>query len=136
MTNVEANNMFYSILSSYGPLTAALRGRIYNLRRSDGVDTEECVCINTPWSQHTSPQQGYSNINVHVPDVAVRIEGKEQMQPDLSRLSMLSALVVEALEDANVMGVSLEKAAENIMEETQRREHYNNVRVNWINCNK
>lgn len=136
MNIVEASNMFYGLLTADSDLMAALGGRVYNGKRSDGRETEECIVVNTPWSDHTTPQEGYSNINIHVPDIPVTIDGVEQMQPDTHRISALTNLVMAVLESATVEGVSWERPQETLIQEAAHGEHYNNLRIEWINCNK
>lgn len=135
MNYVEVNNMFYGILAADTDIASTLQGRIYNDKRSDGRETEECIVVNTPWSSHGKPQSGYSNINIHVPDMAVTIDGKEQLMPNLARLSTLTNLVLAALEEATVEGVSWNEPQETKMAESSHAEHYNNLRIDWINCN-
>lgn len=128
--------MFVQLLNADSTLTAALAGRIYNGKRSEGRPTEECIVVNTPWVNHRQPQQGYTNINIHVPDRHVVIDDTEQTQPDTARLQVLTAIVLDVLEAANIYGVSIEEPQENLMQEPTHAEHYNNIRVDWINGTK
>lgn len=135
MNNIEASNMFYAILANNAAIINALQGRIYNNKRSEGKDVEECIVVNTPWCNHDKPQQGYSNINIHVPDMQITIDGKEQLQPNLTRMSELANLVFTALDNATKEGVSWNRPQETQMQEVAHREHYINLRIEWINCN-
>lgn len=135
MTNIEANNMFYAIMAQDTDIAVILQGRTYNNRRSDGRETEECIVVNTPWCNHDRPQSGYSNINIHVPDMIVTIDGKEQLQPNLARLSTITSRVLAALDKNMVEGVSWTRPQETLMQETNHAEHYINLRIEWINCN-
>ena len=135
MNNIEANNMFYAILANSTAVINTVKGRIYNNKRSEGNDVEECIVVNTPWCNHDKPQQGYSNINIHVPDFQITIDGKEQLQPNLVRMSELTNIVLTTLDNATIEGVSWTKPQETQMQEEAHKEHYINLRIEWINCN-
>lgn len=135
MNKEEATDMFVQMLGENSALTTALKGRIYNGKRSDGKETEECIVVNTPWVNHRRPQEGYTNINIHVPDNKHTIDGVQQYQPDQERMSQLTNLVLSILENKVIVGVDWKEPQENAMAESTHAEHYNNIRVDWINCN-
>jgi hypothetical protein len=135
MNKEEATEMFVQMLGENTALTTTLKGRRYNGKRSDGRETEECIVVNTPWANHRRPQEGYTNINIHVPDETHTIDGVQQLQPNQARMSELTNLVLAVLAAKVVTGVDWQQPQENGMVEPQHNEHYNNLRVDWINCN-
>lgn len=135
MNKEEATEMFVQMLGADTALTTAMQGRIYNGKRSDGRETEECIVVNTPWVNHRRPQEGYTNINIHVPDEKHTIDGVQQLQPNQERMSQLTNLVLAILQTTVVTGVDWQQPQENAMAEPQHNEHYNNLRIDWINCN-
>ena len=127
--------MFIGLLKADATLTATLQGRIYPNKRSEGKMVEECIVVNTPWCNHRRPQEGYTNINIHVPDKTHTIDGVQQKQPDNDRISELTNIVLSILEAAVVNGVDWHMPQENGMKEPTHEEHYNNLRIDWVNGN-
>lgn len=127
--------MFVGLLNADTTLTSALNGRIYANKRSDGRPVEECIVVNTPWVNHRRPQEGYTNINIHVPDETHTIDGIQQKQPNNTRMSQLTNMVLAILDAAVVVGVDWQMPQENGMVEPTHEEHYNNLRIDWVNGN-
>ena len=126
--------MFVQMLGANATLTGTLQGRIYKGKRSDGKPTEECIVVNTPWVNHRRPQEGYTNINIHVPDEVHTIDGMQQTMPG-ERMKILTTIVLAILDEYNSYGFSVATVQENAMAESTRAEHYNNLRIDWIYCN-
>lgn len=133
MNKLEIDALFYQWLTADAALTSGLNGHIYNANRVGGRDTEECIVVITNTVEHVSSTEdsGYTNINIHVPDIHVTIDGTQQTQPDISRLSQLTALVRTALETHHT-NFSIEKQSEIVFSEPARAEHYNNLRIEWL----
>lgn len=136
MNKEEATEMFVQMLMADTDLTEMLQGRIYNRKRSDGRETEECIVVNTPWVNHRRPQSGYTNINIHVPGETHTIDGVQQIQPNTERMGNLTNIVLSLLDNAEYPnGFSCSSMQENAMVEDVRSEDYNNIRIDWINGN-
>lgn len=128
--------MFIGLLKADSTLTATLQGRIYPNKRSEGKTVEECIVVNTPWCNHRRPQEGYTNINIHVPGETHTIDGVQQIQPNTERMGELTNIVLSLLDNAEYPnGFSCSSMQENAMAEDVRSEDYNNIRIDWINGN-
>jgi hypothetical protein len=132
MNKLEIDALFYQWLKADNSLVSELKGSIYNANRVDGRDTEECIVVITNSVEHESSTEdsGYTNINVHCPDLLAQIDGTEQLQPDVIRLSELTELVLVAI-GTHRTNFSIERITESVFAETTRAEHYNNIRVEW-----
>lgn len=92
-TSTEIIDQLYSYLKD-SPIKAELSGDIYPLQRPESSDKEDLV-IGTLTLGDGDVQIGVFNLNLHVPNISVKIGGKEQTQPDRRRMRVLSKLLTE-----------------------------------------
>lgn len=131
MHSIDTDDTLFQILNASADLKAELTGGIYVLgERPDGSEKEDIV-VNNLFINHTIPQTGTSNVNIHVPDMSVTIGGKQQHKANRERLRTLTALVLEALKAANIQGLTIRITNETIIKEPNIPEHYNNIRIDW-----
>lgn len=131
MHSIDTDDTLFQILNASAALKAELTGGIYVLgERPDGSEKEDIV-VNNLFINHTIPQTGTSNVNIHVPDMSVTIGGKQQHKANRERLRTLTALVLEALKAANIQGLTIRITNETIIKEPNIPEHYNNIRIDW-----
>lgn len=131
MHSIDTDDTLFQILNASAALKAELTGGIYVLgERPDGSEKEDIV-VNNLFINHTIPQTGTSNVNIHVPDMTLTIGGKQQHKANRERLRTLTALVLEALKAANIQGLAIRITNETIIKEPNIPEHYTNVRVDW-----
>lgn len=131
MHSIDTDDTLFQILNASAALKAELTGGIYVLgERPDGSEKEDIV-VNNLFINHTIPQTGTSNVNIHVPDMTLTIGGKQQHKANRERLRTLTALVLEALKAANIQGLAIRITNETIIKEPNIPEHYNNIRVEW-----
>lgn len=131
MHSIDTDDTLFQILNASAALKAELTGGIYVLgERPDGSEKEDIV-VNNLFINHTIPQTGTSNVNIHVPDMTLTIGGKQQHKANRERLRTLTALVLEALKAANIQGLTIRITNETIIKEPNIPEHYNNIRIDW-----
>lgn len=131
MHSIDTDDTLFQILNASDDLKAELTGGIYVLgERPDGSEKEDIV-VNNLFINHTTPQTGTSNVNIHVPDMTLTIGGKQQHKANRERLRTLTALVLEALKAANIQGLAIRITNETIIKEPNIPEHYNNIRIDW-----
>ena len=131
MHSIDTDDTLFQILNASAALKAELTGGIYVLgERPDGSEKEDIV-VNNIFINHTIPQTGTSNVNIHVPDMTLTIGGKQQYKANRERLRTLTALTLEALKAANIQGLAIRITNETIIKEPNIPEHYTNIRVDW-----
>lgn len=130
MHSIETDDTLFQILNANSALRNELRGGIYVWERPDDSMKEDIV-INNLFINHDVPQTGISNVNIHVPDVARVINGKQQFKADRERLRALTAHTIAALKAANIIGLAIRITNETILKEPNIKEHYNNIRIEW-----
>jgi len=131
MTGLELNTKIYKLLSANSQLVSAINGRIYKQKRPDNSKKEDIV-VNTISVSHDHPQEATSNINIHIPDKQVKIDGVQQYTPQTDKLESLTKKVVDIVKAANYTGISLWVSVESLIKEDNINEHYQNIRLSWI----
>lgn len=131
MQSIETEDVLYKVLNDSAELKANLSGGIYvQGERPDGSELEDIV-VNTISLTHGLPQTGTSNVNIHVSDKPQSIKGRKQRKANRERLRELTALVLSALNMANVPGLTFWVETETIIKEPEISQHYNNLRIGW-----
>ena len=77
------------------------------------------------------PQAGTSNVNIHVPDLKLKINNQEQCKANRERLREITRLVVSVLEAANIEGLLFWVSNGTIIAEPAIKQHYANLRITW-----
>lgn len=90
-TSTEIIDLIYNYLKD-SPLKAELSGDIYPLQRPENSGKEDLV-IGTLTLGDGSVQIGVFNLNLHVPNIKVKIGEKEQTQPDRRRMRVISGIL-------------------------------------------
>lgn len=130
-TPIETDDIIYRLLAADTAVNTAVSGRIYPAgERPDGSLTAD-IAVNTLALDTNMPQTGTSNVNIHVPDIKLTIDGQQQYKTDRETLRTLTALVVEALESSVIEGLQLRISNQNLIAEESIHQHYMNVRVEW-----
>lgn len=99
-TSTEIIDMLYKYLVA-SPLVTdndGLTGSVYPLQRPEGSKKEDLV-IGTLSLDGEDVQIGVFNLNLHVPDLQVVIDGKPQRQPNRSRMRVLSGKLRDAISE-------------------------------------
>lgn len=93
ITSIEVVDLQYIFVSN-SEIKNLITGDIYKLQRPDDSDKEDIV-IGSIAVSSGSIQPATININVHVPCITVKINGKTQKQPNLKRMRELSKKLIE-----------------------------------------
>ena len=131
MNSIETDDTLFQILNASTALKAELTGGIYVMgERPDGSQKEDIV-INNLFINHTIPQTGTSNVNIHVPDMMITIGGKQQYKANRERIRTLTELTLSVLKSSIIEGLAIRITNETVINETSIPEHYNNIRIDW-----
>lgn len=131
MQSIETDDILFAVLNGCEQLKAELSGGIYTQGERPDDSQKEDVVVNNLALTHDLPQTGTSNVNIHVPDKKVKINGKEQYKTDRERIRILTGIVLSALKAANVEGLLFWVSNETIMKEDSIKQSYNNLRIEW-----
>lgn len=127
----DTDAILYGILEGTPEITSAISGGVYVSQRPMNSDKEDVVVNTIDLTQNDEPQIGTSNINIHVPDMPVKISGKQQKVADSDRMKAISALVLDAIRTANVPGLLMEVQFQTVIQEAETEQHYVNIRISW-----
>jgi hypothetical protein len=130
MLDFDTDDILYTVLSGSVALTSAVSGGIYVGDRPDDSEKED-ITINTLTIPYDRIQSAISNVNIHVPDLRVKINGREQRKKNRERLRTLSGLVISALEGASVPNLLFWVENQATLREVEIGQHYVNLRVKW-----
>jgi hypothetical protein len=130
LLSYDTDDILFMVLSASGELKAAISGGIYNTDRPDNSAKED-ITINTISVNGEMPQGGTSNVNIHVPDLTLKIKGQEQRKIDRERLRAITRLVISVLEAASVEGLIFWVSNETVLAEDAIGQHYTNLRITW-----
>ncbi|MFA5651092.1 MAG: hypothetical protein WC914_08110 [Proteiniphilum sp.] len=131
MNSIETDDILFQILNGNAEIKQAITGGIYTMGERPDDSQKEDIVVNNLFLNHTVPQTGTSNVNIHVPDMTVTIGGKQQKKGNRERIRTITGLVLQALKNANVEGLGIRVTNESIIKEPNIFEHYNNIRIDW-----
>ena len=131
MQTIELEDILYKTLKASEPVAAAIDGGIFVLgERPEGSGKVDIVINTITGGTGTRPQNAVVNVNIHVPDLLLAIDGVQQRKANRERLRPVVKAVRQTINAANIEGLSLQIVGENIIREIQVPEHYANIRVN------
>lgn len=128
----DTDSILYQILNGSPAILSAISGGVYIDERPDGSEAEDIVVNTIDLTQDNPPQLGTSNVNIHVSDKNVQINGIQQKKKDRERLKSLTTIVLDVLKSAKVEGLSLVTATQTTIKEPTINQHYVNIRVDWV----
>ena len=131
MNSIETDDILFQILNGNAEIKQAITGGIYTMGERPDDSQKEDIVVNNLFLNHTVPQTGTSNVNIHVPDMTLTIGGKQQKKGNRERIRTITGLVLQALKNANVEGLGIRVTNESIIKEPNIFEHYNNIRIDW-----
>lgn len=129
----DTDTILANILKGDPAITSTLTGGIYSGddARPDN-SLKEDIAINTiDITQEFLPQIGVSNVNIHVPDITVRINGVDQKKANRARLKQLAKLVTDTLLASKIEGLTLIVTNQKDFPETDIKQHFVNLRIEW-----
>ena len=128
----DTDSILYQILNGSPAILSAISGGVYIDERPDGSEAEDIVVNTIDLTQEHAPQLGTSNVNIHVSDKNVQINGIQQKKKDRERLKSLTTIVLDALKSAKIEGLALIVTNQTTIKEPTINQHYVNIRVDWV----
>ena len=130
MDTIQTDSVIYQILTESALLN--ISGGIYTQgERPDNSNLEDIV-INNISFEHSTPRRGISNINIHVPDIQVQIDGTPQFKTNRDRLQELTSIVSTIIESTRIDGIAIHIETTQVFAEPTAHEHYMNIRCSWL----
>lgn len=128
----DTDSILYQILNGSPAILSAISGGVYIDERPDGSEAEDIVVNTIDLTQEYAPQLGTSNVNIHVSDIDVKINGIQQKKKNRERLKSLTTIVLDALKSAKIEGLALIVTNQTTIKEPTINQHYVNIRVDWV----
>jgi hypothetical protein len=128
MEAIQTDSIIYQILKNSGMLD--ITGDVYTAGERPANSTAEDIVINNINFEHSTPRRGISNINIHVADIVVTIDGIQQRKTNRDRLNAIAQTVQTVIDSTTINGVSLRIETTQVFAE--EAEHYLNMRCAWI----
>lgn len=119
----DATEMLYKALN-IKEVTNAISGELCNGGRPLNSQKEDIVVNTITITTMTKPQLATSNINIHAKDTEV---GK----PNTKRLKDISRIIRKVFESNQFIGKSVYISDLGILQESESKEHYVNLRIQW-----
>ena len=131
MISFETDDILFEVLNASTELKNAINGGIYVQGERPDNSSKEDIVINNIAITHELPQSGNSNVNIHVEDLTLKINGQEQRKAKRERLRTLTSLTIAALKAARIEGLTFWITNETVIKEPAINQHYNNLRISW-----
>lgn len=131
MISFETDDILFEVLNASAELKNAINGGVYVQGERPDNSSKEDIVVNNIAITHERPQSGTSNVNIHVEDINLKINGQEQRKADRERLRTLTSLVLSTLKAARIEGLTFWVTNETVIKETAIKQHYNNLRISW-----
>lgn len=113
-------------------ITGFISGEVYvGDDRPDDSECEDIVVNSIDLAQDYLPQLGTSNVNVYVPDKPRLIKGKQQLKACRQRMKSITQKVITELRKAVVPGLKFTIDAQTVLNESEIKQHYVNIRISW-----
>lgn len=111
----------------------SINGDIYKHKRILNSRKEDIVINSLPINSEQF-QSCIANINIHIPDIEVKVDGNIDYQPDHEKLKSITSLVIQYLEVwSGEYHFSVQQ--QTVFKEDQANEHFSNIRVNYYSIN-
>lgn len=132
ITTIDINRILFRILNQ-AKAELKLSGGIYKNDDRQVNSVLEDITINTiDLSVDYAPQIATSNVNVHVPDIEVVIDGTPQRKTNEPRLKELSDIVIRLINGTHIPGAGHRTGSQTLLKDADASfQHYVNIRVNW-----
>jgi hypothetical protein len=133
ITSFDTDDILFQVLNGSDELKAAIAGGIYTDDRPLNSEKED-ITVNTITVTGNHPQQGTSNVNIHVTDLKLKIRGQEQRMANRERLRRITDMVIRVLEAARVEGLIFWVSNQTTIKEPDIDQHYTNLRIEFNIC--
>lgn len=116
-------------------LKTAVSGGLYkNNDRPDDSKLEDIV-INCLPASGAQLQTATVNVNIYVPDIMIKIDGKNQYKSNFTRLKTLATLAITLLEEIAMPGYIIKIVNQSIIKEELIHQHFINIRLEFTTFN-
>jgi hypothetical protein len=135
-TSFDAIDAVYLRLA-YSPLKTAISGGIYKMVRpiDAGDDRKEDIVVNSLGMPNADVQHGIVNVNIHVPNLQLPINGRQDnTQPDFARLQQLADLVIGQVKEFYSQAYYFLFQQQNMLQ-GEEGEHLINIRLDYYSIN-
>ncbi len=130
-TSFDTDTILYRILKD-SPVNSAINGDIYYTDDRPNDSGKEDIEINSvTLTQDYLPQLGKSNVNIYVPDIMVRINGKDQKKVNRTRLNELAKMAINSIKEANIEGLKAIVKSQIVISEPDINQHFVNIAISW-----
>lgn len=126
-TTFDVNSFIFTLVS--GSIGTTLTGGVYKLERPRDSKLEDVVVSSLPIPENTNPQVATCNVNIHVPNKAISIDGFPHTVADNARLKELADILITALDEGVSDTYSYRVTNQTLIEEPERNEHFFNIRL-------
>jgi len=135
ITTLEVVDIIWKYLSQ-STLKTAIGGGIYKTRPMNS--SKEDVIINSLPVNNRQLQAGIANVNIHVPNLVLQIDGmQDSSQPDDERLKYLTVLATSLMQKVWVISKHFNFTVQQqvVFQEEGKDEHYANIRIEYYSVN-
>lgn len=126
-TTLDIVDILFTALDS-SSLKTAITGTLCKHKR-DFNSNKEDVVINSLPVNNEQLQQGIANVNIHVPDIDILINGGSSKQPNHLRMQELAAIAVDILENNYQANLFFTVQQQQTFEDPAAGDHYINIRI-------
>lgn len=126
-TTFEVNNFLFTLVASIG---TTLTGGVYKMERPRNSKSEDIVVSSLPINEGENPVEVTCNVNIHVPNVLISIDGFPHQVANNVRLKAIADILLAAIDqDITAAGIHYRVISQTIFEEPAMNEHFYNIRL-------
>lgn len=134
-TTLDAVDKVFEVLDA-SALETEITGKIWKNRKPVGDDDKENVVVNSLSINNLQLQQGLVNVNVHVPNISVRVDGiTDTTMPNHERLRELAKMTVDVLDDNWGSDFNFDVQQQVLVQDEVTKSWYINIRLNFYSIN-
>lgn len=130
MTNLEIVDIVWNHLHG-SALDTAVSGDVYKHRRAPN-STAEDVVINCLPINNEQISKTIANVNIHVPDIDVMMNGLTEKHPNHARLMELANIAMPLLKDKWFDTYHFDVEQQTLIQDREAGDHYINFRIEFI----
>lgn len=128
----DIDTTLFALLNGSTTLKQAITGGVYAGQRPLNSVAEDVVVNTIALTQEYFPQLGTSNVNIHVPDLDVKIGGVQQKVENRTRLRVIAGIVLDLVRETKFDNIGLVVESQTTIREEAINQHYVNIRISYI----
>lgn len=126
-TTFDVNTFLFALVTQ--SIGTTLTGGVYKLQRPRDSKKEDVVVSSLPIPENTNPQVATCNVNVHVPNMVISIDGFPHTVCNQARLKELADILITALDEGISDTYHYRVTNQTVIEEPAQDEHFYNIRL-------